>query len=91
MTEDLANKLAEFIKDHDKRFEAKARPDGTASTVLLTLASDGTTLEPIADVAGYEEEQIKQNDPGPTVKAAWDNWKPQHSGNEFSKISHDEN
>ena len=74
MTEEQAQKFAEFIKDHDKRFEAKARPDGDTSAVMLTLAADGTTLEPVSEIAEYEETQINQNDPGPTVKAAWEKW-----------------
>lgn len=80
MTEEQAHKFAEFIKDHDKRFEAKARPDGDESAVLLTLASDGTVLDPVADVAEYQQTQINENDPGPTVKAAWDKWRIQHYG-----------
>ena len=74
MTEEQAHQFTEFIKDHDKRFEAKARPGGDTSAVLLTLATDGTTLAPISEIAEYEETQINQNDPGPTVKAAWEKW-----------------
>ncbi len=74
MTETEARALAEFIKDHDKRFEAKARPEGEASTVLLTLASDGTPLEPVATLAEYEQARIAGDDPGPTVRAAWGAW-----------------
>ena len=80
MTEGQAHQFAEFIKDHDKRFEAKARPDGNESAVLLTLASDGTVLDPISDLAEYEQAQINKNDPGPTVRAAWDHWRGQHHG-----------
>ncbi len=80
MTEEQAHKFAEFIKDHDKRFEAKARPDGDASAVLLTLASDGTVLDPVADISEYQQAQIDENDPGPTVKAAWDKWRTQQYG-----------
>ncbi len=80
MTEEEADKFAEFIKDHDKRFEAKARPDGGESAVLLTLASDGTVLDPIFEVAEYQRAQMDENDPGPTVKAAWDKWRAQHYG-----------
>lgn len=80
MTEEQAHQFAEFIKDHDKRFEAKARPDGDDSAVLLTLASDGAVLDPILAIFGYQEAQIDKNDPGPTVKAAWDKWRAQHYG-----------
>ena len=80
MTEQQAHQFAEFIKDHDKRFEAKARPDGDQSAVLLTLASDGTVLDPISDLAEYQKTQMDGNDPGPTVKAAWDKWREQHHG-----------
>ena len=80
MTEEQAHQFAEFIKDHDKRFEAKARPNGGESAVLLTLASDGTVLDPISEIAEYQQMQIDENDPGPTVKAAWDKWRAQHHG-----------
>ena len=76
MTETDAHALAEFVKDHDKRFEAKAQPDGDASTVLLTLAADGTVLDPITTIGDYEATQIIGDDPGPTVRAAWDKWRP---------------
>ncbi len=76
MTETDARALAEFVKDHDKRFEAKAQPDGDSSAVLLTLDADGTTLDPIASIDDYEAAQIVANDPGPTVRAAWDKWRP---------------
>lgn len=75
MTESEARALAEFVKDHDKRFEAKARPDGDGSTVLLTSASDGTPLEPITNIAEYGRAQIEGDDPGPTVRAAWEAWR----------------
>ena len=76
MTHEDAQRLAEFVKDHDKRFEAKAKTDGEAgdSHVLLTLASDGTSLEPITSIEQYREQLIEADDPGPTVKAAWEKW-----------------
>lgn len=77
MTEEQARHFAEFVKDHDKRFEAKARPDGDQSAVQLTLASDGTVLEPISDIAAYQRSYIDQDDPGPTVMAAWEKWQDQ--------------
>ena len=80
MTEAEAAHFAQFIKDHDKRFEAKAKPEGDQSTVLLTDAGDGTVQEPISDVAKYRETWIKQNDPGPTVQAAWEKWWVQADG-----------
>jgi hypothetical protein len=74
MTQD-ALRLAEFVKDHDKRFEAKAKTDDPAdSHVLLTRASDGTTLNPITSLDQYREQQIEADDPGPTVRAAWEKW-----------------
>ena len=75
MTEEQARHFAEFIKDHDKRFEAKAKPDGNESAVLLTLASDGIVLEPISEIADYQQTHIEQNNPGPTVKTAWEAWR----------------
>lgn len=80
MTEEQATQFAEFIKDHDKRFEAKARPDGPDSAVLLTSASDGTVLDPISEIAVYQKTQIDANDPGPTVRAAWAHWQEQEHG-----------
>ena len=74
MTKAQAAQFAQFIKDHDKRFEAKAHPDGDESTVLLTDAGDGTVHEPVSDIAVYRTVWIEQNDPGPTVRAAWDKW-----------------
>ncbi len=76
MTETDARALAEFVKDHDKRFEAKAQPDGDQSAVLLTLAADGMVLDPVTAIADYEAAQIIENDPGPTVRTAWDKWRP---------------
>ena len=80
MTEEHAEHFAQFIKDHDKRFEAKARPEGLESSVLLTQASDGTVLEPIVEVEAYREAQIEQNDPGPTVREAWEKWRLSFNG-----------
>ena len=76
MTHEDARRLAEFVKDHDKRFEAKAKTDDEAgdSHVLLTRVADGTTLEPITSIDQYREQQIEGDDPGPTVKAAWEKW-----------------
>lgn len=77
MTPEDAHALAEFIKDHDKRFEAKAKQNGAESAVLLTLASDGTTLAPITATGQYQAAHIDGgDDPGPTVRAAWDKWRP---------------
>ena len=60
----------------DKRFEAKAKTDDEdeGSHVLLTRASDGTTLEPIMSVDQYRAHLIEEDDPGPTVRAAWEKW-----------------
>lgn len=80
MTEEQAHQFAEFIKDHDKRFESKAKPDGDQSTVGLVSAADGTVLDPIADILDYQRAQIDEHDPGPTVKAAWDQWRVQQYG-----------
>ncbi len=80
MTEAQAAHFAQFIKDHDKRFEAKAHPDGDQSAVLLTDAADGTVLDPISDSAVYRDTWIEGNDPGPTVRAAWEQWWVQADG-----------
>ncbi len=76
MTAEEAHRLAEFVHDHDKRFSAKARVEGADSSVLLTRADDGTTLEPVTSLAQYRAAQIEGDDPGPTVRAAWDKWQP---------------
>ena len=80
MTEAQAAQFAQFIKDHDKRFEAKAKPDGDRSAVLLTDALDGTAGEPISEISVYQDTLIEQNDPGPTVRAAWEKWQERTGG-----------
>ncbi len=74
MNEAQAHALAEFVKDHDKRFAAKARPDGDHSIVHLTRVSDGTTLPPVTDWVEYQRAYIDGDDPGPTVREEWDTW-----------------
>ncbi len=69
MTTEDALRLAEFIKDHDKRFKAKAKTDDPESVhVLLTRASNGATLEPITTIDQYRAQLIEADDPGPTVR-----------------------
>ena len=80
MTEQQAAYFDELIKDHDKRFEGKARLDGSESAVLLTLASDGTVLDSISAVSEYQKAQIDGNDPVPMVKAVWDKQRVQQYG-----------
>ena len=75
-----------FIKDHDKRFEAKAKSEVKTAmartlTCLLTRADDGTTLPPITQIAQYHAEWIEASDPGPTVRAALGPLAPQRSTN----------
>ena len=54
MTTEDALRLAEFVKDHDKRFEAKAKTEDPADIhVLLTRVADGTALEPITSADQY--------------------------------------
>ena len=77
MTPSEALRLAQFIKDHDKRFEAKAKTEGAESFVLLTSAVDSMELEPIYQIAQYHNAYIVREDPGPTVRAAWEQWQPQ--------------
>lgn len=75
MTQEDARRLAEFVKDQDKRFEAKAKTgDPTESHVLLTRALDGTALEPITSLDQYRVQLIEADGPGPTVRAAWEKW-----------------
>ena len=80
MTEANAQRLAEFVKDHDKRFEAKAKTeDAGGGHVLLTRVADGTALEPIMSIDQYRAQLIEEDDPGPTVRAAWEKWMTQSS------------
>lgn len=79
MTEHDARALAEFVHDHDKRFAAKAHPDGGQSVLLLTLVSDGTTLPDVPDWNEYERLYMEDDNPGPTVRAAWDKWRARQS------------
>ena len=74
MSEDNARQLAQFIKDHDKRFLAQAHSDGSESLVRLTRVFDDAVLEPITEVTQYQAEQIERDDPGPTVRQAWETW-----------------
>jgi hypothetical protein len=79
MNEQQAHALAEFVKDHDKRYKAKAHPDADRSTVVLTLAADGTTLPPIHDWVEYQQTYIDAHDPGPTVREEWEAWLEAHA------------
>ena len=79
MTQEDAALLAQFVKDHDKRFTAKAKTDEADEAdahVLLTRADDGTALPPITQITQYRADWIEGDDPGPTVRAAWDKWQP---------------
>jgi hypothetical protein len=59
MTPEDAQLLAEFIKAHDKRFEAKAKTEAPGDRfVLLTRISDGTTLDPVTSIDQYCEPSI---------------------------------
>ena len=80
MTEEEAHRLAEFVHDHDKRFEAKAQTEGTDSFVLLTQIGDGMTLDLITSLAQHQVELVERDDPGPTVGAAWTQWQPSDAG-----------
>ncbi len=82
MNEPQARALAEFVKDHDKRFEAKAHPDAEQSAVLLTLVASGKTLPPVTEWDEYQLSYIDTDDPGPTVRAAWDTWLEAHASSE---------
>ena len=74
MNEDEARRLAEFVKDHDKRFTAKAQTESGQSHVLLTRVSDGAALDPVTSREDYAARFLNAEDPGPTVRAAWDKW-----------------
>lgn len=75
MTMEEATALAEWIKDHDTRYEAKAMTGEPECCVLLTEPADGTQLEPIYQTEEYGARYVTQNDPGPTIREAWDKWR----------------
>jgi hypothetical protein len=75
MSWEQAESLVEFVKDHDKRFSAKAKTDDEPDCwVLLVRASDETELPPVSDLEQYRADHIEGDDPGPTVRAAWEKW-----------------
>lgn len=74
-----AHALAEFVHDHDKRYVAKAHPDGDRSTVLLTAAASGKSLPAVAEWDEYQLAHIDTDDPGPTVREEWDTWLEAHA------------
>ena len=79
MSEHDARALAEFVHDHDKRFAAKAHPDADQSMLLLTLIADGTSLPLVPEWSEYERLYMDADNPGPTVRAAWDKWRARQS------------
>ena len=76
MNEHAAAALAQFVKDHDKRFTAAVRSDATGDgfVVILTRADDGTELPLLRTFDEHRRTQIENNDPAPTVRAAWEKW-----------------
>ena len=52
----------------------RSNPDGS---VLLTQVSDGRELGPVTSVDQYRADYIDRSGPGPTVCAAWENWRRQ--------------
>ena len=80
MTREEAIALAEWVKDHDTRYEAKAMTDMLECYVLLTQPVDGTQLEPVYRAEEYGARHVEQNDPGPTIREAWDKWRAESAG-----------
>jgi len=76
MNEHEAAALAQFVKDHDKRFTAAVQTSGGDFSVPFTRADDRTELPPVRTLDEYHQAHIEQNDPGPTVRAAWEKWQP---------------
>ena len=72
MTHQEGSALAEFIKDHDTRYEAKAMTDDAEAYVLLTQPEDGTQFDPVYTIESYGHQYIERVDPGPTIRTAWD-------------------
>lgn len=75
MNRSEAEALVLFIKDHDTRATPAVMGEEGESFVQLTDPS-GAVLEPIRSVAEYHERFIAARDPGPTIRAAWEKWKP---------------
>jgi hypothetical protein len=78
LTEDEARALAEFVRDHDKRFVASVvSPEGgEGAAVRLERADDGTPLDPLRSAEQYHAEHVAGGpDPGPTVASAWEAWR----------------
>ncbi len=80
MTIEEASALAGWIKDHDTRYEAKAMTGEPECYVLLTQPADGTQLDPIYNTDDYGTRHLAQNDPGPTIREAWDRWQAKREG-----------
>jgi len=78
MNEPEAAALAQFVKDHDKRFTAAVQTSGGDFSVLFTRADDGAELPPVRTPDEYRRTHIEQNDPSPTVRAAKGKWQPRN-------------
>jgi hypothetical protein len=78
MTKSEAEALVLFIKDHDTRFTATVAGEGSDSTVQLSQP-DGTGLDPVHSTSEYYDRFIGGPDPGPTIRAAWEKWKPENA------------
>ena len=80
MTKEEASALAEWIKDHDTRYEAKAMTDGPECYVALTRPADGTPLDPIYKTEEYGSRYVEKTDPVPTIREAWEKWRAESAG-----------
>ncbi len=77
MTNDQTNALAQWIKDHDTRFEATAKEDDEGSYVLLIQSEERKQLQPVRQIEEYSARYIDTGETGPTIREHWDRWLPE--------------
>jgi hypothetical protein len=75
MSNDEAEALRRFIKDHDTRFEASVSGEGGRASVELRSLEEGAPLERVESIEQYRESFIDAHDPGPTIREAWEKWR----------------
>jgi hypothetical protein len=78
MTENKAQSLARWIKDHDTRFIAKAtQNDGSEESkegwrVTLTDPDTNQEQEPVLDLSEYQTRYVDAPTCGPTIREKWE-------------------
>ncbi len=87
MTNDQTNALAQWIKDHDTRFEATAKEDDEGSYVLLIQSEERKQLEPVRHIEEYSARYIDTGETGPTIREHWNRWLPEITGQQGKGIT----